>query len=69
MKVSQLQEQINERDEVISSIKDEIKAHTEKNFIVSSQLSLGQSELYQSFNRRSAPEDKFKRELVEMRDS
>lgn len=69
MKGSQPQEQINERDEVITSITDEIKPHTEKNFIVSSQLSLRQSEPYQSVNGRSALGERFKRELFQTRDN
>lgn len=69
MKGSQPQEQINERDEVITSITDEIKPHTEKNFIVSCQLSLRQSEPYQSVNGRSTLGERFKRELFQTRDN
>lgn len=67
--VSQLREQITEREEVISTIKDDIKARTGENFIVSAQLTLRQSELEQSIDRCNILEEKFKREPAEREES
>ncbi|XP_044034084.1 golgin subfamily A member 6-like protein 2 isoform X2 [Siniperca chuatsi] len=68
-KVSQLQEQNTEQDKVISSSRDEIKARTEEHFIVSSQLSLKQTELDQSINKCNALDEEFKKVLDEREES
>lgn len=54
---------------MISTIKDDIKARTGENFIVSSQLTLRQSELEQSIDRCNILEEKFKREPAEREES
>lgn len=57
---------------MISTIKDDIKARTGENFIVSSQLTLRQSELEQSIDRREPAEreeswDRREREAEKLR--
>ncbi|XP_039979235.1 uncharacterized protein LOC120787628 isoform X1 [Xiphias gladius] len=68
-KVSQLQETITEKDNEISAFRSEIKSLTEEHLILSSQLSLKETELDQSINRCNALEKKFKKELVEREQS
>ncbi|XP_026205209.1 calponin homology domain-containing protein DDB_G0272472-like [Anabas testudineus] len=63
--VNELQGQLTEKDNVISSLQSEMKARADECLSISSQLSLKELELMESRNWCNALEEKFKKELEE----
>ncbi|XP_026202784.1 protein CROWDED NUCLEI 3-like [Anabas testudineus] len=63
--VNELQEQLTEKDNVISSLQSEMKARADECLSISSQLNLKELELMESRNWCNSLEEKFKKELEE----